>query len=276
LVADEKGETQVLRIAQKLRSEAKQRTPVLVVVQGDEIGRRFLLNQRHLILGRDPKCADLAISDPSISSKHAMLQVDPTSGRFGVMDLGSRNGTFVNGVPAESSALREGDKIFLGRTVLKFTFLDDIEQHYHRQLDQLIHLDSLTGLYARRWFDHEYPKAFERARLEQLPFCVLMMDMDKLIKATIEPNGVGARFGGDEFVAFVHNAGIDEGLELAEEVRQGIEAFEFRREEIRVAPTISIGVAELEPGISRPEELTRLADDALYRAKKAGRNTVER
>jgi diguanylate cyclase (GGDEF)-like protein len=298
LVADEKGETQVLHIAQKLRSEAKQRTPVLVVVQGDEIGRRFLLNERHLILGRDPKCADLVISDRSISSKHAMLQVDPTSGRFGVMDLGSRNGTFVNGVPAESSALREGDKIFLGRTVLKFTFLDDIEQHYHRQLDQLIHLDSLTGLYARRWFDHEYPKAFERARLEQLPFCVLMMDMDglkqvndrhghqmgsyciseagKLIKATIEPNGVGARFGGDEFVAFVHNAGIEEGLELAEQVRQGIEAFEFRREEIRVAPTISIGVAELEAGVSRPEELTRLADDALYRAKKAGRNTVER
>ncbi|UCE86805.1 MAG: FHA domain-containing protein, partial [Deltaproteobacteria bacterium] len=97
-MAEEKGETQVLAIAQRLRSEAKRRTPVLVVVQGDEIGRRFLLKERHLILGRDVDCADLVLSDPSISGKHAMLQIDPAAGRFGVMDLGSRNGTFVNGV----------------------------------------------------------------------------------------------------------------------------------------------------------------------------------
>ena len=128
--------------------------------------------------------------------------------------------------------------------------------------------------------------------------CLLMMDMDglkevndrhghqmgsyciseagKIIRRTIEPNGVGARFGGDEFVGYLRNCGIEAGVEAAEAIRLGIERFEFSKEGITVAPTISIGAAGLTDDLTRPEQLTRLADDALYRAKKAGRNIVSR
>jgi diguanylate cyclase (GGDEF)-like protein len=159
-----------------------------------------------------------------------------------------------------------------------------------------MHIDSLSGLYVRRWFDLEYPKEFERVRALGHPFSVLMMDMDglkqindehghtmgsyciseagKIIKKALEPGGVGSRFGGDEFVAYLPGGGIEEALDLAEAIRRAIETFEFRYNDIVVAPTISIGAAELVNGIVNSDELTRLADDALYRAKKAGRNTV--
>ncbi len=291
-------ETQVLELGNSVQEKVGRRTPVLVVVQGPDIGRRFLLNERRLILGRDAERANLVISDPSISGKHALLQVDADNERYGLIDLGSRNGTFVNGKRAETAPLRDGDKIFLGGSVLKFTFHDPIEAQFHGEMDRLMHVDSLTGLYVRRWFDQEYPKAFEAAERAGTPLCVLMMDMDglksindrhghqlgshciaetgKLIKACIESNGSAARFGGDEFVAWLSPCDLEQALEVAEEIRVRVEGFEFRLGDVVVAPTLSVGAAPLEPGVGSPEALMRLADDALYRAKKAGRNVVSR
>jgi diguanylate cyclase (GGDEF)-like protein len=293
---DPKSQTIVLIASEPAAPETSPRHPVLLVVQGEEIGRRYLLNESKLVLGRDPDQAQLVIRDASVSGKHALVQIDVESGRFGLIDAGSRNGTFVNGRRVESSALREGDKIFVGETVLKFTFYDAIEEDFHSRLNEMMHVDSLTGLYVRRWFDREYPKEFERMRAAGQPFSVLMLDMDGLkpindehghqmgsyciseagvlIKRSIEPNGMGARFGGDEFVAFVRHCGLEEALDLAEAIRRSVEAHEFCREGVRVAPTISIGVAELDASVQSAEELTRLADDALYRAKKLGRNAV--
>lgn len=291
-----KTQTQVLEITSSVQREVERREPVLVVVQGEEIGRRYLLNERRLILGRDPEQASLVLPDPSVSGKHAMLQVDREAGRYGLIDLGSRNGTYVNGRRVEGGPLREGDKIFVGGTVLKLAFHDPIEEKFHGELDQLMHVDSLTGLYVRRWFDQEYPRAFARAARGGHPFCVLMMDMDglkaindrhghqlgshciaetgRIIKACIDHNGAAARFGGDEFVAWVTPCELDQALDGSEDIRGRIEAFHFEQGGVVVAPTISIGVAELEPGVESAEALMRLADDALYRAKKAGRNTV--
>jgi diguanylate cyclase (GGDEF)-like protein len=270
--------------------------PVLVVVQGEDLGRRYPLTERRHLLGRDPRQANIVVADAGVSGKHAMIQLDHEGGRYGLIDLASRNGTFVNGKRVEGAALREGDKIFLGKTVLKFTLHDSIEEDYHSQLDVMMHVDSLTGLYVRRWFDDHYPKAFARAREADVPLCVFMMDMDglkavndkhghqmgsfciseagKIIKRHIEPNGMGCRFGGDEFVAFLRGFATDDGLDLAELIRRDVSDFEFTKNGVTVAPTISIGVASLGPEVANADDLTRMADEALYRAKKAGRNVV--
>jgi diguanylate cyclase (GGDEF)-like protein len=297
-VSDPKDETQIFESPHLLQRHVSDgnRVPVLVVVQGEEIGRRYPLMGQRFILGRDPRRADLTVADRGISGKHLMIQVDLRRSRYGVIDLASRNGTFVNGERVESAALRDGDKIFMGKTVLKFTLQDAIEKDYHSQLDELMHVDSLTGLYVRRWFDAEYPKAFARAKEEGMPLCVLMLDMDglkevndahghtmgsycisetgKLIRSLIEPNGVGARFGGDEFVAYLRNCDLDQGMDVAEQIREAVDAFTFCKDGIEVAPTISIGVMSLANDISTAEVLMQLADEALYRAKKAGRNAV--
>ncbi len=290
-------QTQIFEAPSWLERETEARLrPVLVVVQGEDLGRRYPLTERRHILGRDPRQANLVVADSGVSGKHAMIQLDHEGGRYGLIDLASRNGTFVNGKRVNGAALREGDKIFMGKTVLKFTLHDSIEEDYHSQLDEMMHVDSLTGLYLRRWFDDHYPKAFARAREAGVPLCVFMLDMDglkavndqhghqmgsfciseagKIIKRHIEPNGMGCRFGGDEFVAFLRNFGMDDGLELAESIRRDVAAFDFTKDGVTVSPTISIGVATLGPDTATADDLTRLADEALYRAKKAGRNVI--
>jgi diguanylate cyclase (GGDEF)-like protein len=84
------------------------------------------------------------------------------------------------------------------------------------------------------------------------------------------------RFGGDEFIGYLPGSGIEAAEEIAEAIRASVESHEFTREGVTVAPTISIGVAERTREVRNAEELTRLADDALYRAKRAGRNCVSR
>ena len=101
----------------------------------------------------------------------------------------------------------------MGSTIFKFTLHDSIEEDYHTQIEDLMNIDSLTGLYVRRWYDSEFPKVFKKAQAKDEPLCVLMMDLDglkavndehghqmgsyciaesgKIIKQCIEPSGVG-------------------------------------------------------------------------------------
>jgi two-component system cell cycle response regulator len=298
-VEGSKTQTQIMSMPDVFRGKGGRRQPVLVVVQGEEIGRRYLLNENRLVLGRDADQAELVLPDPSVSGRHAALSVDPEEERYAIRDLESRNGTFVNGVRVRNGPLRDGDKIFVGGTVLKFTFHDSIEDHFHGELDRLMNLDSLTGLYVRRWFDHEFPRAFDAARRTGRPLCVAMMDLDglkavndshghqlgshciseagRIIKQHLPAAGAaGARFGGDEFAAWFSDATLDDVWDVAETIRRRIEAFDFRQGDVVVEPTVSIGVAELSPDVLSAEELLRMADEALYRAKKKGRNTVSR
>ncbi len=294
-----KSQTLVSNLAAQLKAAADERLmPVLVIVRGEELGHRYPLTEKRYIIGRDRNRATLVVADPVISGRHALLQVDRDTGSFEVADLASRNGTFVNGVRIEAATLCEGDKIFMGGTVFKFTLHDSIEEDYHAQIDELINIDSLTGLYVRRWFDTEFPKVFKEARSKGRELCALMLDLDglkavndehghqmgsyciaesgKIIRQHLDQEGIGARFGGDEFVAFLVDRGEEDGLKLAEEIRQAIETFDFRWKDIVVNPTISIGIAALSSSIKNHEDLLRLADEALYRAKELGRNAIAR
>jgi diguanylate cyclase (GGDEF)-like protein len=137
-----------------------------------------------------------------------------------------------------------------------------------------------------------------------MPFCVLMMDLDHfkavndthghlvgsqtleevgaLITRALRAGDVAARFGGEEFAAFLLNADCAQGLVAAERVRAAVESHHFpafRRgaaaetgETLRI--TISVGVAAYPVDARDPIELIELADTALYRAKNLGRNRV--
>jgi diguanylate cyclase (GGDEF)-like protein len=85
-------------------------------------------------------------------------------------------------------------------------------------------------------------------------------------------NGVVSRFGGDEFSAFVPNADREQTIRLAEQMRAVVGGEPITRETVTVNPTISIGYAVFPDDGQLVEELTRQADEALYRAKAAGRN----
>jgi two-component system, cell cycle response regulator len=296
-VNDPKSQT-VARIALRVDETAlERRAPGLVVVAGADIGKRHALPAAGLVIGRDPQVAGLVLVDPAVSARHCSVEPDGESG-FRVLDLGSRNGTFVNGEKVAERSLVEGDKIFVGETVLRFSLHDAIEERFHDRVDTLMNVDALTGLLVKRAFDLELARAFEATQRTGSSLCLLMMDLDglksindvrghqmgslcigevgKIILQEIAPVGRACRYGGDEFIAFVDSRGIADTEAVAERIRARVEGYEFVRDGVRVSTTISIGVAEWHAGLPTPDHLLQVADEALYRAKRAGRNQVSR
>lgn len=272
----------------------KDRLPVLIVLRGVQIGRRYLLNENALVLGRRGGPADLVIpGDPLISSAHCRIERGTEAGTWSLVDLSSTNGTLVNGERIVSATLRDGDRLHLGETVLKFTFHDELEDTFYRQVDDLMNVDDLTGLPVQRVYRLRMLDALVTGR----PLVVFMMDMDGLKKINdahghllgarsiatvgrrlgtiiVAAGGVVSRFGGDEFSAFVPRVDREQALALGERMRAAVESEPVVFAGATVHPTLSIGLAMFPDDGSSIEALTRRADEALYRAKAAGRNRV--
>ncbi len=274
------------------------RLPVLVVLRGTQVGRRYLLNESGLVLGRRADRAHLVVpGDTQISSVHCRFERGAQAESWQVVDMASTNGTVIAGERIATSLLRDGDRILVGETVLKFTFHDEVEEEFHRQVDHLMNIDDLTGLPVQRVFQVRFQDALMVCKRKSIPMAVFMMDMDGLKKindshghfvgahsiATVgrrlgallqSKNGVVSRFGGDEFSAFVPDCSREQARAIGELMRAAVGDQPITREAITVNPTISIGMATLPEDGQLAEKLTRKADDALYRAKAAGRNRV--
>ena len=273
------------------------RVPVLLVLRGCHLGRRYLLNEDSLVLGRREGQADILIEgDPQISGSHACISRDHGAKEHRIKDLKSRNGTLVNGQPVGEATLLDGDKIVLGQTILKFTFQDAIEEGFLGRVDQLMNWDDLTGLPVLRVFNGHLQQRLRQIEADGGALCVLMMDMDglkgindthghrfgaftisqvgKLIGQSVKDLGEATRFGGDEFVAYVTGCGKEQGMAFADTLRQRILEFDFCLEGTHLRPTISIGVSAYPQDGGGFELLMRKADEALYRAKNRGRNCV--
>jgi transcriptional regulator with GAF, ATPase, and Fis domain len=90
----------------------------LIVVSGPVKGTRFVLTQDDITIGRHSSNV-FCIGDPSVSRSHCIIRA--RDGGYSISDLGSNNGTWVAGVPAKDYALKAGDQIKIGDTVIKFT-----------------------------------------------------------------------------------------------------------------------------------------------------------
>lgn len=166
------------------------------------------------------------------------------------------------------------------------------------QLRRLSLTDPLTGLRNRRDFEDQVERELSRARRRESPTALLLMDLDwfktindrfghpagddVLVKVAHLINGVtraedmAARLGGEEFALLMPGTDRSEALAGAERLRNGIAAAEHRGAELDVFTiTISIGVAVCPSGQTSAKDFYRLADRALMRAKKKGRNRVE-
>jgi diguanylate cyclase (GGDEF)-like protein len=277
-------------------ARAQRKQPALVVLQGSEsdLGSHVLVD-RPITLGRDPK-VELPLQDDGISRRHCRIR--PEADFFVVEDLRSTNGTLLNGKLLEApERLRPGDRIYLGGCVVKFTDADAVEVGFHAHMDALVGKDDLTGLIAKRRFDAAYVRAFDEARSLRSPLAVMMLDLDglkqindthghpvgaytisevgRVIGRLVSPEGAACRFGGDEFAAFLPGRTRARARQLAEEIRQAVITHRFEKDGVVVHPTISIGVSAFPIDGRTPEVLLRRADEALYRAKKGGRDRVK-
>ncbi|VXD13107.1 sensor domain-containing diguanylate cyclase [Planktothrix paucivesiculata] len=173
-------------------------------------------------------------------------------------------------------------------------------QILNQELEQLAIEDGLTKLANRRQFDRVLEHEWNRARREGIPLCLFLVDIDyfkqyndhyghlagdvclqqvaQVLQNVIQRNtDLVARYGGEEFAIILPNTDINGCVHLAEKVRKAVEDLELQHLKSQVSNyiTISIGVAGLIPVESlTPEMLIVQADQALYKAKKTGRNSV--
>jgi two-component system cell cycle response regulator len=277
--------------------------PSLVFLSGELIAVPIPLEREEVTLGRALE-ADVRINDTQVSRQHAKIIAVHDAERnvtdYVLNDLDSRNGTFLNGRRVRRENLDNGDKITIGDTILRFDQLDEIDREYQRLVHRLISHDDLTGLLSSRSFFSELRREAGRATAEGRPFCVLMMDGDNFkgvndsfghltgsktleeigfsIMTNLRSGDAAARFGGDEFAAFLLDADLAQGLVAAERIRSTIEQYPFsivkqgRKDTHHI--TMSIGVSSFPNDSSDPIELVEMADSALYRSKREGRNRV--
>jgi diguanylate cyclase (GGDEF)-like protein len=273
-----------------------QRVAVLLVVQGAEVdlGTQILCDGP-VTIGRDADL-ELPLRDGSISRRHCRVD-QKSDGAYVLADLGSTNGTRLNGGRIKTPVpLTDGDKIFLGSTIVKFGYADELDTRYHARLETMAATDALTGLLSSRKFDAAFAHAVAEARDTGASLGVLVMDMDGLkqvndlhghqmggytlveVAQILAPRFAGrgevCRFGGDEFAAFVPGLDRPAAAALAEVIRAAIDGATFQRDGVTVHVTLSIGVAALPGDGTTADELFRAADQALYRAKAAGKNRV--
>ena len=248
-----------------------------------------------VVVGRDPDC-NIPLQDLGVSRRHAMISPN-SNGEFVLTDLESTNGTRVNGMPvARKCVLRDGEKIIVGGTVLRFGLADQMDIDFHSEISTLVSTDPLTGLPSKRRFDQALEFAMEDCGRNVRPLSLLMMDMDglkkindthghlfgahaigetgKVIARVLGGTGQACRFGGDEFSAFLPAYDIEAATALAEQIRFAVETAGLEKDGISLKPTISIGVAAYPDTGDKLLELVASADGALYRAKAMGKNCV--
>ncbi len=168
------------------------------------------------------------------------------------------------------------------------------------ELERLSSLDGLTGIANRRYFDTVFDREWRRAMRETESLSLIMCDVDffkqyndcyghqpgdeclKLVASSLadamqRPTDLVARYGGEEFVVLLPGTHARGAIKVAERVRQAVLDLQLPHEQSAVneCVSISLGAATVAPMIKhRPGELLLAADQALYAAKKAGRNRV--
>src|SRR5262245_16322208 len=173
--------TQFVRLGARQPEAAKERLAVLIVLRGAQVGRRYLINESTLVLGRRPDRADLVIADdPLVSSVHCRIERGPKPDEWTLTDLSSTNGTMVWDQRITATQLRDGDRIHIGETILKFCFHDELEEAFHRQVDHLMNIDDLTGLPVQPVFQQRFHAALRAVTRTGGALAVFMMDMDGL------------------------------------------------------------------------------------------------
>lgn len=189
------------------------------------------------------------------------------------------------------------------RTQLRIKDLNDQLRSSNEKLKELVDTDDLTGLYNMRSLYQRLDFELERARRFGRQVCVVMMDMDhfkgvndghdhlfgsfvlsavgNIIRQNIRAIDIGARYGGDEFLIVLTEVGPDGAKHFCERLRHEIASNLYKHGADEMHLTASIGFAITPAGmnIKSPsidaKDLVRVADNALYDAKRAGRNCVK-
>lgn len=285
----------ILRRPEPLAADT-QGKPCIIVLSGARIGQIFSLGDRSCVIGR-AEDADVILDDEGVSRHHAKL-IRFANDTTALKDLGSRNGTLVNGEPIKQKALENGDRIQIGSvTIFKFSYQDTLEAEFQRHLYNSATRDGLTGLCNRRYFDETLEREFSFAERHGSTLSVLMMDVDyfktvndvhghpqgdrvlreigSLLQRIVRNEDAAFRVGGEEFAVIARHSDDAGAWTLAERLRKEVSS-QLHRDPDKSEPlTISVGFDTYDSKRHTScEALVASADERLLQAKQAGRDCV--
>lgn len=271
------------------------RGPLLLVLYGDELGKRFFLTPGEHVFGRSLNC-DHVIDNPSVSRSHFSVLVEDE--KSWLIDAGSMNGTFVNGMRIRDRVMMNaGDLVSLGNVILKFMPFEESDRFYSHELFRMSTIDPLTDAYNKQYFLGVLSKEVERSLRYQNPLTVIQLDVDefgtvnerfgqaagdatlrgigRIIVDAIRKQDVFARYNEDGFAILLPETSVERAEQVGQRLLEGISASKFRHgEQDSFSVTASMGVVSLSERVSSVSALLRAVDEALFRAREAGGNQL--
>jgi diguanylate cyclase (GGDEF)-like protein len=172
-------------------------------------------------------------------------------------------------------------------------------RHFQRfsSVKNLAIYDALTGLHNRRYFEEKLEVEAQKCFCSNTPLSLVMVDIDffkkvndtfghtegdqvlykvsSLLKTSVRKKDIVARYGGEEFILILPETRLEESFVIAERIRRLVENTSFEAGKAQVNLTLSMGISNFPSHRAKSkEELTEMADQALYDAKRGGRNRV--
>ena len=255
----------------------------------------WLSADKELKIGRAPE-NELCIRDQSVSQFHARVVLTP-KGTALVEDLGSTNGTFVNGEKVVRHALWDGDKIHIGRNqMLKFCFQVNAapETVGGRKTDAT--RDALTGVYTRQYALTRIEKDFIRAKMRHQDLALLMFDVDgfdeikethgsdmgdmvlreiaKLVSSELRREDVFARYDDHTFMVLLRNQTEATIVALVQRLGRVMKFHSFSHEGKKLRVTLSLGIGSLTRKMKNAMDLLSEVQACLEKARGAGHDTI--
>jgi diguanylate cyclase (GGDEF)-like protein len=290
-------DTVIRQIGHSSGNADKDASLIFIYPTGPGIGRRHVLGEYTLILGRGEDC-DLQVRDNSVSRRHA--RIDRSAQGYTILDMKSSNGTYINNVQVsveKPSLLQDGDYLRIGDCIFRFLSSGNVEAEYHEEIYRLTILDPLTQIHNKRYLLEFLDREVLRTVRHSRPLSLVMFDLDyfksindqhghlagdyvlrevaSCVQKAVRREDLLARYGGEEFAMVLVETRLKEAIHVAERIRGMVQKYHFQFESKQLSPTISLGVAECPlDSHGSVNALIQKADENLYKAKQNGRNRV--
>jgi diguanylate cyclase (GGDEF)-like protein len=270
--------------------------PCIVHFSGTSTGvTHWLSTTKELLIGRAPE-NDVLIEDQSVSKRHARIIVS-REGTVFIEDLGSTNGTYVNGEKVMRRALHNGDDVLLlPYHRLKFCYQVSVAPDAAGESGAELTKDAPTGNYASQDTLIRIDKDFIQARKQNEDLALLMVAIDgfakinelhgqeaseillhevaKIVGSLLRREDVLARYANDTFVILLHNLNEAAAVVLAQRIRRLVKYHHFIHASERIRVTVSLGISSLTTNMKNAMDLIREVQTNLDKAKSVGHDTI--
>lgn len=275
-------------------SQQQTESCLVQIYPADVVDGMLKLGTDKIVMGRD-QSVSYVLKDNSVSRRHA--EISKIDCDYQIRDLGSTNGTAVNGKPVTEALLNSGDTIQVGNFLFRFLTAGSVESKYHETVYSALTRDALTGTMNRRYMVESLKREVCRSKRSTETITVAMIDIDhfksvndtyghlvgdevlrefgKRIESVCREDDMLSRFGGEEFCLVLSATSAAEAESMLEQCRTVIADTQFNTTAGGVPITASFGFVCVDPGMSLSiNEILEAADTMLYQAKETGRNRV--